>query len=62
MTEEPNVPSWENTGSMSGVTSEPGATPDLEIAGTPDEVESEIVSDSEYDLRKSERTNRSSSA
>ena len=50
MTEEPNVPSWENTGSMSGVTSEPGATPDLEIAGTPDEVESEIVSDSEYDF------------
>lgn len=62
MTEEPNVPSWENTGSMSSVTSEPGTTPDLEIAGTPDEVESEIVSDSEYDLRKSERTNRSSSA
>ena len=50
MTEEPNVPSWENTGSMSGVTSEPGTTPDLEIAGTPDEVESEIVSDSEYDF------------
>lgn len=50
MTEEPNVPSWENTGSMSGVTSELGATPDLEIAGTPDEVESEIVSDSEYDF------------
>lgn len=39
-----------NTGSMSGVTSELGATPDLEIAGTPDEVESEIVSDSEYDF------------
>ena len=35
---------------MSGVTSEPGTTPDLEIAGTPDEVESEIVSDSEYDF------------
>lgn len=50
MTEEPNVPSWENTGSMSGVTSEPGTTPDLEIAGTPDEVESEIESDSEYDF------------
>ena len=35
---------------QAGVTSELGATPDLEIAGTPDEVESEIVSDSEYDF------------
>lgn len=57
MTEEPdkpNAPSWENTGSMSGVTSKPETTPDLEIAGTPDEIESEteseIESDFEYDF------------
>lgn len=62
MTEEPNVPSWGKYRQYVRCYIRTGSNTGLEIAGTPDEVESEIVSDSEYDFAEVGKDDRSSSA